>query len=175
MKNLTIALLFLCAFNLTNAAASAPGGVPLADLLDADVGGGAGQVSYFPNHDYLKYTPKEMLPEIAKELYGALTKGSQQLGGLNIGELEWVVDSSSTAANTINCLLGPAIGFDTKCESIFKKLLLLKGNMVALQADPEKAQKLQSAVKELQREIEEAASLVRGIAIDSELDGKSKK
>ncbi|MCX7343494.1 MAG: hypothetical protein NT128_05070 [Proteobacteria bacterium] len=173
MKNITTALLFFCAFNLTNAtAASAPGGVPLDDLLGT---GAAARGAYFPDHDYLKYTPKEMLPEIAKELHGALTKGSQQLGGLNIGELEWAVDSYSTAANTINCLLGPDIGFDKKCESIFKKLLLLKERMVALQADPEKAQKLQPAVKELQLEIEEAASLVSRIAFPAELDGKSKK
>ena len=48
MKNLTTALLFFCAFNLTNATASTTDGVPASDLdVGAGGGGGAGRGAYF--------------------------------------------------------------------------------------------------------------------------------
>ena len=138
----------LCFGALNLNASSAPGGAEFADSSIATV---TVRATYFPDHEYLKFTPVEQLPVSAQNVHDTLARGSALLVSLNTqttewGDLEWVVDSRSTDANIVHCLLGKSDGFDVKCCSISTKLKALKENIDAMRADSEMATKLQPSI-----------------------------
>ena len=161
MKNLKLALFSFCALSLNCINASAPGG----PAFDHEAAAVSKSSTYFPDHDYLKGTPTEMLPGIVQELHTSLTNAIKHMDRIAKNDaLLFDVSPQSTNANTVNCMLVKRgiTGFDQVCQSIHGKLEALKA-------------KTTSALElaELQKEIEQAASVVSKVLGDSK-DGKSK-
>jgi hypothetical protein len=177
MKNLTTALLFFCAFNLTNAtAASAPGGVPASDLdVGAGGGGGAGRVSYF-QHDYVagQQLPVGQIQQSARSVRDVLYASATRLDRpVTNGDLLLAVDDRSTDASTVHSLLSMrgTAGFDARCQSIATQSQALEAEIMAT---------FGAKIAALQKEMRDAARMASQVSIDAEkiaaeLDGKSKK